>query len=198
MSSGRSTSYSPNVQKPTGKSPRVKRTLLMLLLLPPVGLYYMWQNGVFRTRGRLILTVISTLEMTFILSFFIKPATETVGIAPVPVAPPYVTMAPEEDVSTALSSIDAILAQQQAESGEFAEDEEDDVDRAVIAAEEAERQAVIRDTIVYSVYGSSAKYYHANTVCGTQSNRRQLTVLEAMQEGLGACPNCNPPIYTGN
>ena len=50
------------------------------------------------------------------------------------------------------------------------------------------------NTIVYSVY-SGAVYYHATTVCGNQSNRRELTVAEAMSEGLGACPNCNPPVY---
>ncbi len=52
------------------------------------------------------------------------------------------------------------------------------------------------NTTVYAVY-NNAKMYHAHEVCGTQSNRRQLTVQEALLEGLGACPNCNPPVFTG-
>ena len=64
---------------------------------------------------------------------------------------------------------------------------------------EAERQArieakqeEINNTIVYAV-NSGAKYYHAVQVCGNQSNRRSLTVREAILEGLGACSDCNPP-----
>ena len=50
----------------------------------------------------------------------------------------------------------------------------------------------INNTIVYAV-NSGAKYYHAVQVCGNQSNRRSLTVREAILEGLGACSDCNPP-----
>jgi hypothetical protein len=51
----------------------------------------------------------------------------------------------------------------------------------------------IYDTIVYSVYGSEAVYYHATKVCRTQTNGRELTVRDALREGLEPCPNCNPP-----
>ena len=59
-----------------------------------------------------------------------------------------------------------------------------------------QEQEAILNTTVYAVY-NNAKMYHAREVCGTQSNRRQLTVQEALLEGLGACPNCNPPVFTG-
>ena len=32
-----------------------------------------------------------------------------------------------------------------------------------------------------------------SSMCGNQSNRRSLTVREAILEGLGACSDCNPP-----
>ena len=64
------------------------------------------------------------------------------------------------------------------------------------AAYLAEQEAILH-TIVYSVYGNGARYYHKNSVCGTQSNRRELTVEEAMAEGMGACPDCDPPVYIG-
>ena len=59
-----------------------------------------------------------------------------------------------------------------------------------------EQEAILQMT-VYSVFGSSAKYYHRDTVCETQSNRRSLTIQEAMGEGMGACPTCNPPVFMG-
>ena len=42
---------------------------------------------------------------------------------------------------------------------------------------------------VYAVYGTS-KYYHKEPTCGTQNNRHELSVLEALSEGLESCPNC--------
>jgi len=63
----------------------------------------------------------------------------------------------------------------------------------MLKEEEAQRQAVL-NTVVYAVYGDSAVRYHAAPVCGNQSNRRALTVAEAMKESLAACPDCNPPV----
>ena len=55
-------------------------------------------------------------------------------------------------------------------------------------------QDMIRQLILYySVYGSEAVYYHATKVCRTQTNGRELTVRDALREGLEPCPNCNPP-----
>ena len=51
----------------------------------------------------------------------------------------------------------------------------------------------IYNTLVYSVYGNEAVYYHATKVCRTQTNGRELTVRDALREGLEPCPNCNPP-----
>ena len=44
---------------------------------------------------------------------------------------------------------------------------------------------------------NNAKYYHATKVCRTQTNGRELTVRDAMREGLTPCPFCNPPAVEG-
>lgn len=188
--------YTPNMDAPSRskKSNRALPGLLLTLLLPPVGLAYLWRAGVFRTRGRLLLTALATLEMALIFSF-ILPQDELVSQAPAPVSPVAATIAPDDGVVTALDNLDQLLAERQAEqdaeAGVTPEPTQDD------AAYQAEQEAIL-NTTVYSVYGSSARYYHKDSVCGTQSNRRALTVQEAMDLGMGACPNCNPPVYMGN
>ena len=42
---------------------------------------------------------------------------------------------------------------------------------------------------VYAVYGT-AKYFHHKNVCGTQNNRRELSVADALSERLSPCPDC--------
>ncbi len=52
------------------------------------------------------------------------------------------------------------------------------------------------ETTVYSVFGDDAIYYHASKVCRTQTNGRELTVRDALRQGLQPCPYCNPPTVT--
>ena len=67
-------------------------------------------------------------------------------------------------------------------------------DAEQMALIEAEQEAILQ-TSVYCYSGSGARFYHLEPVCGNQSNRRELTVEQAMLEGMGACPDCNPPVY---
>ena len=188
--------YTPNMDTPerSRRSNRALGGLLLTLLLPPVGIVYLWRKGVFRTRGRMLITALATIEMAVIFSFML-PQDEMLSQAPVPVAPVAATIAPDDGVVSALDNLDQLLAERQAEldaqAGITPEPTQDD------AAYQAEQEAIL-NTIVYSVYGDSARYYHKDSVCGTQSNRRALTVQEAMGLGMGACPNCNPPVYMGN
>ncbi|MBP3652350.1 MAG: hypothetical protein J6J78_04685 [Clostridia bacterium] len=190
-----SSAYTPNMDMPSEKkSNRALTGLVLTLLLPPIGLIYLWREGVFRTRGRMLLTCIATLEMALFFAL-VMPAPDMNMEAPMPVAPVAATIAPDDGVVTALSNIDQLLAQQQAERDAAAgivtpEPTQDN------AAYMAEQQAIL-DTTVYCVYGKGARYYHKDSVCGTQSNRRALTVREAMGEGMGACAQCNPPVYIG-
>ena len=195
----RASAYTPNMEAPSGVS-RAKRGpfgLALTLLVPPLGLLFLWRNGVFRTRGRMLLTVVATIEMAIIFTIAM-PKPELYTSLPVPVVPLAVTPAPKDDVVTALSNIDQLLAAQQAENAMLSGDEET---QAALSAEERARleaeQEAILNTTVYCYYGSGTRFYHAREVCGTQSNRQMLTVREALAKYLGACPDCNPPAYTG-
>jgi len=186
--------YTPNMNAPSRKKgSRTPLALALTFLLPPVGLAYLWRAGVFRTRGRMLLTALATIEMAVIFSFML-PQEELLSQAPVPVAPVAATIAPSDGVVSALDNLDQLLAERQAELAAAAGiTPEPTVDNSAYLAE----QEAILNMTVYSVYGKGARYYHKDSVCGTQSNRRALTVREAMGEGMGACSQCNPPIYYG-
>ena len=188
--------YTPNMDTPerTRRSNRALGGLLLTLLLPPIGIAYLWRRGVFRTRGRVLLSCVATIEMAVLLALLL-PTAELPQEAPMAHLPAAVTIAPDDGIVTALSNIDQLLAQQQAADAAAAATEVPLTDEEAEAQHAAEQEAIL-NTIVYSVY-SNAKYYHAAEICGTQSNRRALTVREAMNEGMGACKNCNPPVYTG-
>ena len=188
--------YTPNMDTPerTRRSNRALGGLLLTLLLPPVGLAFLWRRGVFRTRGRVLLSCVATIEMAVLLALLL-PTAELPQEAPMAHLPAAVTIAPDDGIVTALSNIDQLLAQQQAADAAAAATEVPLTDEEAEAQHAAEQEAIL-NTIVYSVY-SNAKYYHAAEICGTQSNRRALTIREAMNEGMGACKNCNPPVYTG-
>lgn len=192
MSNRRSSSYSPSMRMPGSSNPRPNRGIFALILCiaaPPLGLMFLWRMGVFRTRGRVVVTALATVEM-ILIGVLLTPQAVQESIAPVPGVPSRVTPAPESNVLTALSNMDEILRAQQEANGVQATQGPSAAE--MLKEEEAERQAVM-NTTVYAVYGSSAVRYHAAPVCGNQSNRRALTVAEAMSESLAACPDCNPP-----
>lgn len=195
MSTGSRTSRTANSgPRKNTKGNSDKRTaaaFVLLFLLPPVGLFYMWRSSVFRKRGRMFLTLTATVEMTVILLIAL-PAQKIPGRLPVASVPVAATVVPEGRVVSALSNIDQLLADQQAAEADLTVTPE-----PTNAADRLAEQEAILNTTVYSVYSNKAKYYHAVEICGTQTNRRALTVREAMQENMGACPNCNPPVYTG-
>lgn len=188
-------SYTSNLRMP-GSARRPNRgifSLILCLLCPPLGLMLIWRLGVFRPRGRMLLTCLAMVEMSVAAVLMIPKA--VLETAPVmPAAPSRVTPAPESDVLTALSTMDEILYQQQLQQvieqgGSEADLLSDEERQAQLQAEQEE----ILNTIVYCV-NSGAKLYHAAPTCGNQSNRRSLTIREAKLEGLGACPDCNPPV----
>ena len=188
------------IRRPTKEravSARGLGVLLLLLILPPVGLLVLWHQGVFRNRGRMLLTGLATLEM-ILLVVWLTPHAELTPRAPVPAPPPQVTAAPEGQTLNALYNIEQLiyeqqLAQVEAQGGSARDllTEEQKLDLVNQQNEE------IYETVVYSVYGASAIYYHATKVCRTQSNGRELTVRDALRAGLQPCPYCNPPTITG-
>ena len=190
--------YTPNMGRPSERKKRNRSlpTILLCVLIPPVGLALLWRKGVFMMRGRVLLTAISTIEMACIFALLLPPSViqPEVPVASVPVA---VTTAPDDGTTTALTNLEQVLAERARAEAE-ANGDPLPIDENDPEAQEKLRQEqeAILNTTVYAVY-NNAKLYHAREVCGTQSNRRQLTVQEALLEGLGACPNCNPPVFTG-
>ena len=181
-------SFNVRAPKRDARPPRALVGILLSLLLPPLGLVYLWRLGVFRVRGRMLITAIATAEMMAV-AILLTPRATPETISPVPGEPARVTAAPQGEALTALSNIEQILRAQETVAPE-ATASTSIVDQ--LDASNPENAAILK-TVVYAVYGSGAEYYHAGPVCGDQQNNRQLTVAEAMAELLGACPDCNPP-----
>ena len=112
------------------------------------------------------------------------------------VAPVAVTHAPEEENLSALYNIEELIYQQQLEQVKAQGGDERDLmtEEQKLQSQEIEREEIL-NTTVYAVF-SHAQRYHAERVCGTQSNNRELTVRQAMLEALSPCPDCNPPVWT--
>lgn len=177
---------------PGAGAPRSGRgvfAVLLCLLLPPLGLMFLWRKGVFMLRGRVLITLLATIEMTLI-AVMLTPAATVTTVSPIPGSAQRYTAASETDALTALSNMDELLRQQQA--AEAGESYVSPVDQAARLAEQQE----ILNTIVYTYNGSGARYYHSVTVCGNQSNLLTLTVQEALAAQLGPCPDCDPPVYS--
>ena len=193
---GRGAGYTAGVERPSAErtiSLRGLVGLVLTVLLPPVGLFFLWRLGIFRTRGRMLLTGLATVEMTALV-VLLTPHQALTPRLPVPAPPAQVTPSPTEEVLTALYNSEELVYQNKLEQVKAAGGTERDLlteeEKLEIANDETE---AIYDTIVYSVYGSEAVYYHTTKVCRTQTNGRELTVRDALREGLEPCPNCNPP-----
>ena len=193
---GANKAYTPNMERPgkRRKSSRAAVGVILTLLLPPVGMAFLWREGVFRTRGRVVLTGLGTVILALWCAVLI-PSKELKSDIPVPAVPAQVTIAPDDGTSSALSNLDQLLAERQAERDKAAgitPEPTSTNDPAFLA----EQEAILHMT-VYAYYGRGARYYHSKTVCNMQSNRRTLTIEEAMLDGMGACPECKPPVYIG-
>lgn len=177
-------------------SNRAALGLALTLLLPPMGLLYLWHQGVFRTRGRMLVTALATVEMA-LLVVWLTPHAELTPRMPVPAAPPQVTAAPQGETLNALYNIEQLLYEQQ-----LAQVEAQGGTASDLLTEEQKLELVNQQneeayaTTVYSVFGDDAIYYHATKVCRTQTNGRELTVRDALRAGLQPCPYCNPPTVT--
>lgn len=189
--------YSPHMDpRPTRRrrSWRPVIGIVLTLLLPPLGLAYMWREGVFKTRGLVVMSCVGTLVMALWIALLL-PEKELPQTVPVPAVPASVTVAPDDGTASALSNLDALLAQRQAERDAAAGITPEPT--ATTSAEFLAEQEAILHTTVYAYAGTGARYYHSRSVCGNQSNFRQLTIEEAMLEQMGPCPDCNPPVYVG-
>lgn len=177
-SSRRSAAYTPNFQKPgrLGVVKLPRRTivqLLLLVLLPPVGLALLWRNARYPLRGQLLLSLLATLSLTCMLVFGFSRAPQEV-IAPAPVAPaPAATATPEPTPTPSPEELAALAA-------------------AANPTPTPEPTPEPEPVYVYAVK-RNASLYHSGKTCGKQKNSRKITLEEALEEGLKACPDCDPP-----
>lgn len=187
---------SDTVRRPSRKRRSINPGLLSIVLcvvLPPVGLVYLWRTGSLNARGRAIMSGVATIGMAFLVSLLLPGMFSSLSqdASPVPGSAALITPSPESDVATALSNMEQLLRIQEAENTGG--------DVAIAAMSDAEIAAAgeaLLNTTVYGVYSSGARYYHSKTVCGNQSNLRSMTLREALEDGLGPCPDCNPPTYS--
>ena len=173
-----------------GMTRRAVTGIVLCVILPPVGIFYLWRNGIFAVRGRLLVTALSGVVCFAVCSMFMPRAAEGI-LLPDLTVPRLVTPAPQQDWYDALSGVEEVILAEYIAKITPAPTE----DPLIVAQREAEakaREDAVMNTIVYSVY-NGAKYYHKQQKCGTQMNNKQLTVREALNSGLGACSLCNPP-----
>ena len=179
----------------SGLSQRALFALVLCVLIPPAGLLYIWRLGVFRTRGRVVVSALACVVMIIMFSTglfgLMDWSSMPPTVAPVPGAAVAVTAHPDDETLNALSNIDDIIAMDMgsAEAATISPD----ATPMLTQEEQLAQQQEILNTTVYAVH-RGAKYYHKSTVCGNQSNGRALTVAEAIAENMGACPNCDPPV----
>lgn len=182
-------------QRDGGVTGRAIFALLLCFIVPPIGLMYIWRLGVFQLRGRVLLTVLAGLELMLMFAGGLFGLVDWNSIPstvePVPGSALAVTAQPDDATLNALSNIDELVAQGVSDNPE--ETLSPDATPILTQEEQLAQQQEVLNTTVYAVY-SGAKYYHVSTVCGNQSNGRALTVEEALAEGMGACPNCDPPV----
>ena len=99
--------YTQNINAPS-KNRAISRRgwfgIIAAVLLPPVGIYFLWREGVFQTRGRMLITTLATLEMMFLI-VLVTPRAELNSVSPVPAAPPSVTAAPVGETVNALTNM---------------------------------------------------------------------------------------------
>ena len=164
-----SNAYSPNLKRPaaTGK----KRTALkvaLCLLLPPVGLLWIWRTRSFALRGRVLVSALSCAALLLFCLPLFKPSSVPT-VLPQPAAPVAATRAPQEDTVTALSNIEELLMQQEAAEAAALGDGETAPAQPQLTDEQ------IYNTTVYSVF-TNAVNYHTGPTCEGQQNGRTLTV----------------------
>lgn len=166
-------SYTPNFRAPGRRSivklPRHTLVqILLILLLPPVGLAVLWRSSRFPMRGRVVLSALAVISMTAMFSLFLSWQTPD-PVMPTPAAP-----APAASPTPAPTPVPTPTP----------------------APTEAPTPAPTPTVYVYAVR-KNASQYHKSNKCGSQTNRRKLTLDEALEEGLEPCPDCNPPVIDG-
>ena len=143
-------------------STRALTAFLLLIILPPVGIALLWRKKIFLTRGRILLTAVSTL----ILMAMLIPLMPEGGMQTV-------TPSPNLPTSFTYSKGNAVQA---------------DFDRL---SQTTGQNNSYFSSVVYTTDGD--EYYHTSALCDGNPLTLALTIEQAHQRELTACPVCNPP-----
>ena len=96
-------------QSGSGMTRRAAFSLILLVLLPPLGMLLIWRRRIFQTRGRVLLTVLSALLLSVEI-YLLLPTQSVSSVTPSPVKAALRTEIPEDDALNALSNMDELLA----------------------------------------------------------------------------------------
>lgn len=191
-SSGGSSSRFREQRKSSAISMRAIVALVLLVVLPPVGIALMWYKGIFRLRGRVLMTVLGTIVMAVAFGFLMPDAVVT-EVQPQQSRASLRGPLPTDAALNALSNMEQLLAG--VENKPVVNDDLNEATGQTVAddvVQETEVPADPMQAVVYCV-NVDAVYYHAESECRGQANHRSLTVGQALSEGLKPCGRCDPP-----
>lgn len=159
--------------------------MILCVVLPPVGLVMLWRMGMFKPAGRLLFSTVALISLVVMFSLLRSGATPMPStIAPVPNIPALRTVSPSK-----VKYVDKVITEAKETPTPVPYDEE--IEYAVYVTPAPTQD--VGSIMVYAVFDKPV-YYHADSMCG-QTNRRTLTVAEAVSEGLLPCGRCNPPTF---
>lgn len=171
---GQGSRYTQNLKKPRRfyVSDAAGKTILqivLLIVLPPVGLLWLWRRTSYPRRGQFILSILALCSMTVMFTLYFNASVPD-PIAPVPQAAN--VLSASEPTPEPTPEPPPTTQQPTPEPDPTQEPE---------------------PVYVYAVR-TNATQYHAGKKCEKQSNRRKLLLEDALAEGLEPCPKCNPPL----
>ena len=160
---GSSSASSAYMRRPNQKNALTARALIAFVLTivcAPLGILYMWRAGVFRVRGRVLMTLVGAVVMAFVFSLA-SPEAQLQPAQPTASKPQPITLTSEDESITALSNMDQLLGLAPAPGSVAPADPGiAPVDEAQQAQDEAAaQQAEILSTTVYAVYNGAQNYH---------------------------------------
>lgn len=198
------------------KEQKGKRNLLLLLciILPPIGMAYIWSMQRYNMRSRIAISCLSALvlfagsymmfydsagapEPTVFLPgtgsiYAPASATEAPATNPAPTDMPYDIMVPPHENTDGTD--DAAVAD---DMGEFDPNafvpsgEQKSVEDGSNMGDAGGSAAVGAGTAVYT--SENSLFYHSSPTCGDKNYDISMTLEEALNSGLAPCNRCNPP-----
>lgn len=150
---------------------------VLCALVPPLGVVMLWRASRITLPVRCGLTLLGFFSMTLILFLLMRPENGSLDILPMPAVPEYAGYGYIPSDQPAPTEIPAPPPAEQP------------VVPPENSTQSVDPSTLTDDSIVFAVT-NNASSYHLSPVCDFQENNRQLTLLEALYEGLEPCEKC--------